>query len=71
MDMWRDPIIAEIHRTREKLSQAHGNDLYAIFLAARRGELAKALGHRCGNRNSCPGSGSERVPHIHPRDGVG
>ncbi|MGZ8216516.1 hypothetical protein [Methylomagnum sp.] len=41
--MWRDPIIEEIHRTREKIAAAYGNDMHAIFLAAQRGELAKAL----------------------------
>jgi hypothetical protein len=42
--MWQDHIIAEIHQIREKLSQAYGNDLHAIFVAAQRGELAKGLG---------------------------
>jgi len=42
--MWQDPVVAEIHQIREKLSQAYGNDLHAIFVAAQRGELAKALG---------------------------
>ncbi len=42
--MWQDPIVADIHQIREKLSQAYGNDLHAIFVAAQRGELAKGLG---------------------------
>lgn len=41
--MWRDPIIEEIHRTREKIADAYGNDMHAIFVAAQRGELANAL----------------------------
>ena len=41
--MWLDPIVAEIHQTREKLSQAYGDDLHAIFAAAQRGELSKPL----------------------------
>ena len=41
--MWQDPIVAEIHQTREKISQLYGNDLHAIFAAARRGELSKPL----------------------------
>lgn len=41
--MWQDPIIAEIHQTRDQISQAHGNDMHAIFVAAQRGELAKSL----------------------------
>lgn len=41
--MWHDPIIEEIHQTREKIAAAYGNDLHAIFMAARLGELATAL----------------------------
>ena len=47
--MWLDPIVAEIHQTREKLSQAYGDDLHAIFAAARRGELSKPLDSPAGN----------------------
>jgi len=39
--MWQDPIVAEIHRTREKIAQAYGNDIHEIFAAAQRGELSK------------------------------
>ena len=39
--MWQDPIISEIHQTRDKISQSYGNDLHAIFTAAQRGELSK------------------------------
>ncbi len=41
--MWQDPIVAEIYKTREKISQAYGNDIHAIFAAAQRGELSKPL----------------------------
>lgn len=41
--MWQDPIVAEIHRTREKIARAYGNDIHAIFAAAQRGELSKPL----------------------------
>lgn len=39
--MWQDPIVAEIHHTREKIAQAYGNDIHAICEAARRGELSR------------------------------
>ena len=47
--MWLDPSVAEIHQTRGKLSQAYGDDLHAIFAAARRGELSKPLDAPAGN----------------------
>ena len=47
--MWLDPIVAEIHQTRAKLSQAYGDDLHAIFAAAQRGELSKPLDSPAGN----------------------
>jgi hypothetical protein len=40
--MWQDPIVTEIHQTRERISQSYGNDLHAIFMAAQRGELSKS-----------------------------
>ena len=47
--MWLDPIVAEIHQTREKLSQAYGDDLHAIFAAAQRRELSKPPDSPAGN----------------------
>lgn len=41
--MWQDPIVAEIHQARDRISEAHGDDLHAIFAAAQRGDLVKAL----------------------------
>ena len=39
--MWQDPLIAEIHQTREQIALAYGNDIHAICEAARRGELSR------------------------------
>ena len=47
--MWQDPIIAEIHQTRDKISRSYGNDLHAIFTAAQRGELSKPPTSTSGN----------------------
>lgn len=38
--MWQDPVVSEIHQTRDRISQAYGDDLHAIFAAAQRGELS-------------------------------
>ena len=40
--MWHDPLVAEIHETREIIAQAYSNDIHAICEAARRGELSKS-----------------------------
>ena len=38
--MTNDPIVEEIHRIREQLSQKYNNDLHAICEAARRAQEA-------------------------------
>ena len=37
--MWEDPIVEDVHRTREKLAAEHGFDVKAIFADLRREEL--------------------------------
>ena len=44
--MWQDPLIAEIHQTREQIALAYGNDIHAICEAARRGELSRPVSGR-------------------------
>lgn len=39
--MWHDPLVAEIHQTRERIALKYGNDIHAICEAARCGELSK------------------------------
>jgi hypothetical protein len=34
--MWEDPIVAEIHRTREKLAAEYNNDVGAFFADVRK-----------------------------------
>ncbi len=36
---WQDPILLELHATRERLANEYGNDIRAICEAARRGNL--------------------------------
>jgi hypothetical protein len=38
--MWEDPIVADVHRTREKLAAEHGFDVKAIFAELRRRQAA-------------------------------
>jgi hypothetical protein len=38
--MWEDPIIADIHRTREMLDANYGFDVQAIFADLRRRQVA-------------------------------
>jgi len=42
--VWEDPIVAEIHRTREKLAAEYGFDVQAIFADLRKRQAA--LGRR-------------------------
>jgi hypothetical protein len=38
--MWEDPIVAEVHRTREKLAAEYGFDIKAMFAALRKREAS-------------------------------
>ena len=38
--MWEDPIVAEVHRTREKLAAEYNFDVKAIFADLRRRQAA-------------------------------
>jgi len=38
--MWEDPIVAEVHRTREKLAAEYNFDLTAFFAALRKRQTA-------------------------------
>jgi hypothetical protein len=42
--MWEDPIVAEVHRTREKLAAAYNYDVTAFFVDLRKRQAA--LGER-------------------------
>ena len=42
--MWEDPIVAEVHRTREKLAAEYNFDMTAFFADLRRRQAA--LGER-------------------------
>ncbi len=37
--LWQDPILLDLHATREKLAQAYGNNIKDICDAARHGEF--------------------------------
>jgi hypothetical protein len=38
--MWEDPIVADVHRTREKLAAAYDFDVKAIFADLRKRQAA-------------------------------
>ena len=38
--MWEDPIVAEVHRTREKLAAEHNYDIKAYFADLRKRQAA-------------------------------
>jgi hypothetical protein len=38
--MWEDPIVAEVHRTREKLAAQYNFDIGAFFADVRRRQVA-------------------------------
>jgi len=38
--MWEDPIVAEVHQTREKLAAEHNYDVAAFFADVRRRQAA-------------------------------
>jgi hypothetical protein len=38
--MWEDPIVAEVHRTREKLAAQHNFDIGAFFADLRKRQAA-------------------------------
>ena len=38
--MWKDPIVEEIHRTREKLAAEYNFDVKAMFAALRKREAS-------------------------------
>jgi hypothetical protein len=42
--MWEDPIVEEVHRTREKLAAEYGFDIKAIFADLRKRQVS--LGSR-------------------------
>jgi hypothetical protein len=47
--MWEDPIVADVHRSREKLAEAHNFDIRAFFAEVRRRQAT--LGNRLVRKN--------------------
>jgi putative N-acetylmannosamine-6-phosphate epimerase len=55
--MWEDPIVAEIHRNREKLAAEYNYDITAFFADLRKRQAA--LGDRLVHQKKRPGSTAE------------
>jgi hypothetical protein len=56
--MWEDPIVADVHRTREKLAAEYGFDVHAIFTDLRNRQAA------LGGRLVSPAKRAELTPEI-------
>jgi hypothetical protein len=68
--MWEDPIVADVHRTREELAAAHNFDVKAIFADLRKRQAA--LGGRLVSpkKRAEPLNGlqSRSLPHGQGKD---
>ena len=61
--MWEDPIVAEVHRTREKLAAEYNYDIKAFFADIRKRQAA--LGARLVRQKKAaePGAAADRGRH--------
>ncbi len=68
--MWVDPIVADVHRTREKLSAEFDFDVKAIFADLRKRQAA--LGDRLvpQRKRGEAGAGGDRSRQIGPHVSV-
>lgn len=64
--MWEDPIVAEVHRTREKLAAECGFDVRAIFSDLRRRQAS--LGGRLVPQKKRAERAADRELDRHVRD---
>ena len=62
--MWEDPIVAEVHRTREKLAAAFDFDLKAIFADLR--SRQSALGARLVRKKARPNQSLQPTGAVLP-----
>jgi len=64
--MWEDPIVEEVHRTREKLAAEYGFDIKAIFADLRKRQVS--LGSRLvpQKKRAEPTAEADRGRHSGP-----
>jgi hypothetical protein len=62
--MWEDPIVAEIHRTRERLAAECGSSVKAVFADLRKRQAA--LGERLVRKKRGPDSTDPIESGRHP-----
>ena len=67
--MWEDPIVAEVHRTREKLAAEYNFDVTAFFadLRKRQAALGGRLVHQ--KKRAEPTAEADRGRHSDSSDG--
>jgi len=69
--MWEDPIVADVHRTREELAARFGFDVKAIFADMRKRQVA--LGPRLvfPRRSDEPTAAVDGAPQITSKSNPG
>ncbi len=66
--MWEDPIVAAVHRTRQKLAAEHDFDVKAIFADLRKRQAA--LGERLVPQKGRPDHAPQVIASILSSPGV-
>jgi hypothetical protein len=61
--MWEDPIVAEVHRTREKLAAAFNFDIKAIFADMRKRQVLSGGRLVPQKKRAEPPAEADRGPH--------
>lgn len=59
--MWEDPIVAEVHRTREKLAAEHNYDIGAFFADVRKRQAAQGERLVPQKKQAEPTAGQEKA----------
>jgi hypothetical protein len=61
--MWEDPIVEEVHRTREKLAAEYGYDVKTMFAALRKREASLGVRLVPQKKRAEPTAEADRVCH--------
>ena len=61
--MWEDPIVAEVHRTRQKLAAAFNFDVKAIFADMRKRQVASGGKLVLQKKRAEPPAEADQGPH--------
>jgi hypothetical protein len=64
--MWEDPIVAEVHRTREKLAAEFNYDVKAIFADLRKRQASLGARPIAPKKQAEPTAEADRRRHSEP-----